>query len=145
MVEVVEIVQCLMMNIYRIKMYIECRVTGRQDTAAKSFTIPTCEFLFECKEAEVEIRDSTDLTVRRRLEMEGATSVSVTTESWSGNNKGKLGLVAVKNQKIVGQDTHTLQRIHGELYNFLQSDIIINLKQCVLFLFLLIIISFSTQ
>lgn len=74
-------------------------------------TIPTCEFLFECKEAEVEIRDSTDLTVRRRFEMEGATPGSVTTESWSGNNKGKLGLIAVKgNIEAVGStyiDTHT--------------------------------------
>lgn len=78
-----------------------------EDKTACTF-IPTCEFLFECKEAEVEIRDSTDLTVRRRLEMEGATSCSVTTESWSGNNKGKLGLIAVKwkVQMVGGVNTH---------------------------------------
>lgn len=74
----------------------KCVKTGRGDAEVKHSLIPTCEFLFECNEAEAEMRDSTDLTVRRRLEMEGATSASVTTESWSGNNKGKLGVVADK-------------------------------------------------
>lgn len=88
-------------------MALQTKCRSEEDKTACSI-IPTWEFLFECKEAEVEIRDSTDLTVRRRLVKEGATSGSVTAESWSGNNKGKLGRVAAKMEgEDRGRHTHT--------------------------------------